>query len=744
MKKRVLTMLLALVMALGLIVPALAAEDAFEPEAPASPVEEEAAPEVPAVPGEPEEDPVPAAQEAETTAVPSAADEAMPAATVLASGNCGANGSNVKWTLTNDGTLTIYGKGAMEDYITPEGWYYTPWHEYCSNRFFEHLDPEDNEVYYPTDYMAIIKKIVVQEGITRIGTGAFTYCASVEPVSLPNSLTEIGDSAFSNCGMTSISLPSGLKTIGHNAFSSCEKLTSIAIPNGVSKIGEYTFVFCKNLKSITIPSGMKTIDGYAFVNCDSLTDVYYGGSSQQWRRMKVDSEGNGKLLNATIHYNSSGTTAHKDGWAWENNAHCFYRNGVKVMNDWVYTEGHYYWMKADGTMAWNEKVTVNGKDYYLGESGRMQTGWIKLPNGKDYYYADSSGALKKAAWQWWGNEKYWLMPDGLMARNTLASATYGSGSKIYSFSDSGKVNKGWINIGNGDYRYGNAKEDGALAQNLWVSWDKQWYWIKDNYMMARNEKLLINGSYYYFYDSGVMGKGWIAIGNGDYYYGESWGGLRKNSWVGNYYLKDNYLMARNETLLLGNTRYTFDNSGYLIKSERANRPLDNLGSVHYILQGDNQCYATAVTMAANLIVGTDKYRVDEFRSGNGLRLPNYTYKGTDGNTYKAVRDSGNPNTQINNALSAGLPIVVTVSGNKGTHYLLIVGSAYNSDLGSADYYVIDPGYVGGKFPAQEEKATYYDTTTLSAAKTFMDSIRIKDPSFRYKIQAGAYVYFQKQ
>lgn len=34
----------------------------------------------------------------------------------VASGDCGAEGSNLKWTLDDAGTLTISGTGAMKDY----------------------------------------------------------------------------------------------------------------------------------------------------------------------------------------------------------------------------------------------------------------------------------------------------------------------------------------------------------------------------------------------------------------------------------------------------------------------------------------------------------------------------------------------------------------------------------------------------------------------------------------------------
>ena len=40
-------------------------------------------------------------------------------AAIKASGNCGKNGSDVTWTLTDDGKLTIKGNGKMADYGYP-------------------------------------------------------------------------------------------------------------------------------------------------------------------------------------------------------------------------------------------------------------------------------------------------------------------------------------------------------------------------------------------------------------------------------------------------------------------------------------------------------------------------------------------------------------------------------------------------------------------------------------------------
>ena len=43
--------------------------------------------------------------------------------------------------------------------------------------------------------------------------------------------------------------------------------------------------------------------GRAFYRCDSLTDVFYGGTEAQWQTI---SESNTWLLDAVIHYNSTG------------------------------------------------------------------------------------------------------------------------------------------------------------------------------------------------------------------------------------------------------------------------------------------------------------------------------------------------------------------------------------------------------------------------------------------------------
>ena len=58
-----------------------------------------------------------------------------------------------------------------------------------------------------------------------------------------------------------------------------------------------------NLKSVSIPASVTNI-GYAAFWGTGLTDVYYGGSKEQWRKISVG-DFNQKLTGANIHYNST-------------------------------------------------------------------------------------------------------------------------------------------------------------------------------------------------------------------------------------------------------------------------------------------------------------------------------------------------------------------------------------------------------------------------------------------------------
>ena len=82
-------------------------------------------------------------------------------------------GDNLTWTLDDSRTLTISGTGAMYDYNTLP----VPWR----------------------DSRERIASVVIGDGVTSIGYGAFAGCTCLEYVEIPGSVTSIGIDAFGAC-----------------------------------------------------------------------------------------------------------------------------------------------------------------------------------------------------------------------------------------------------------------------------------------------------------------------------------------------------------------------------------------------------------------------------------------------------------------------------------------------------------------------------------------------------------------
>ena len=116
--------------------------------------------------------------------------------------------------------------------------------------------------------------VIVKDGVTKIGSKAFSGCSGLTSITLPDSVTEIGDSAFSYCSdLTSITLPKNVTKIGRAAFENCSGLTSITLPESVTEIGSEAFYYCSGLTSITLPESVVEIGDHAFSSCDNLESI---------------------------------------------------------------------------------------------------------------------------------------------------------------------------------------------------------------------------------------------------------------------------------------------------------------------------------------------------------------------------------------------------------------------------------------------------------------------------------------
>lgn len=165
------------------------------------------------------------------------------AATIVGSGNCG---ENLTWTEYDDGKLIIAGYGKMSNY----------------DRFVR--APWSND----------ITSVVIEDGVTEIGQNAFAGRSALTDVTIPDSVVTINNNSFESCtSLEEINLPAQLTTIGTGAFASCSALKSIIIPSQITVIDQATFRYCESLESVVIPESVKKIDEFAFNGCSSLVDI---------------------------------------------------------------------------------------------------------------------------------------------------------------------------------------------------------------------------------------------------------------------------------------------------------------------------------------------------------------------------------------------------------------------------------------------------------------------------------------
>ena len=128
---------------------------------------------------------------------------------------------------------------------------------------------------------------------------------SMTELVIPNGVTSIGSGAFRGCGnLTSVTISAGVKTIGDSAFYGCSGLTEVTIPEGVTEIGSQAFSSCSKLTTVAIPASVESIGYNAFNSCSNLTDVTYGGTQAQWDKIEKSSQ---------IFYFSNNTITGKDG-----------------------------------------------------------------------------------------------------------------------------------------------------------------------------------------------------------------------------------------------------------------------------------------------------------------------------------------------------------------------------------------------------------------------------------------------
>ena len=160
-----------------------------------------------------------------------------------------------------------------------------------------------------------LTEIVIPEGVTKIGYGAFYHCDNLAKVTIPASVEEIEPYAFDKTAWIQnnvssanpfliigdgiliayggsdsvVNIPAGVKQIGACVFKDHMGITAVNIPDSVEVIGEEAFMNCRNLTTVNGGHNLIKVKDRAFMNCPlsaitipaSVTEVGLGAYAIQ-------------------------------------------------------------------------------------------------------------------------------------------------------------------------------------------------------------------------------------------------------------------------------------------------------------------------------------------------------------------------------------------------------------------------------------------------------------------------------
>ena len=224
----------------------------------------------------------------------------------------GACGPALQWSLTQDGTLRVFGSGEMTE---------NPW-----------ADAADQ-----------ILRVVLEPGVESICTGAFSDCTALETLQIPASVTKIDAFALTGCRaltdiqvaaenacfsvdaagalfdkaqtrllqypggrraesytlpetvtsiaprafdcaafLRTLSLPAKLQSLGEDALQGCFHLTELVIPDAVTEIGPHALDSCFDLQTLSLGSGLTTISETALPRYGALQTITVNEENAQF------------------------------------------------------------------------------------------------------------------------------------------------------------------------------------------------------------------------------------------------------------------------------------------------------------------------------------------------------------------------------------------------------------------------------------------------------------------------------
>lgn len=123
-----------------------------------------------------------------------------------------------------------------------------------------------------------LSEVSLGNGISRIGSDAFSGCTSLENIYLPDSVKEVGCRAFSGCtALKTVRLSPCINCLERGLFQGCTALEEFEIPEGISSIGAWAFKGCTALNSVIVPDSLTSIGDEVYLFSYGEMYSYSGG-----------------------------------------------------------------------------------------------------------------------------------------------------------------------------------------------------------------------------------------------------------------------------------------------------------------------------------------------------------------------------------------------------------------------------------------------------------------------------------